>query len=326
MYGLMDRPPSDTTSSPSWPTLVVAMATFRRPDCVDRILPELVRQVTAYPGSASVVVVDNDPEAGAREQVTAWRQEPVRYVHEPAAGIAAARNRALAEAGDAEVLLFVDDDELPLERWVDRMVGSWRQWRCAGVAGPVLARYESVQPDEWIQGSGVFDRRQLPTGTVVAGAGSGNLLLHLPTLASYDLRFDEEFGLSGGSDTMLTRDLSRRGGVIRWCDEAEVYDYQSPDRVSRRWVLRRSFRTGNDWSRVMLALTKGPAATLAQRLELTARGLYRAVGGVATRVRGQLGSDVPAQARGACMVATGLGTVTGAWGVVWVEYGRKPQR
>ncbi len=326
MYVLMDVPPSHTTGSAPWPELVVAMATFRRPACVDRVLPELVRQVKEYPGDASILVVDNDPDAGARDQVEAWSAEQVRYLHEPVAGIAAARNRALSAADPAEVLLFVDDDELPLDGWVQRMVGSWRDWQCAGVAGPVLARYESVQPDAWIQGSGVFDRRQRATGTVVAGAGSGNLLLHLPTLASMDLRFDEKFGLSGGSDTMLTRDLSRRGGVIRWCDEAEVYDYQSPDRVSRSWVLRRSFRTGNDWSRVMLALTPGPAQKGRERLGLSARGFYRALGGAATRLRGHLRSDVSAQARGACMIATGLGTLTGAWGLVWVEYGRQPTR
>src|SRR5215213_9640016 len=97
----------DDTGLRAMPSVVVAMATYRRPACLSRILPELVRQTSSYVGSASILVVDNDPDESARDAVIAWADQGVRYVHEPKPGIAAARNKALAEAGDAELLLFV---------------------------------------------------------------------------------------------------------------------------------------------------------------------------------------------------------------------------
>lgn len=311
----------DSKERVEWPEVVVAMATFRRPDCLTRILPALAHQVTDYPGAATVLVVDNDPNGGARPAVLGWRGHRVRYVHEPTPGIAAARNRALGEAGRAELLVFIDDDELPLGDWLQQLVDCWRTYCCVAVAGPVLARFEGTA-DPWAARSGVFDRVRRDTGTLLAGAATNNLLLHLPQLRALEVVFDEQFGLSGGSDSMLTHTLVSRGAEIRWCDEAEVLDFIPASRISRTWVLRRSYRTGNGWSRVALALADGPAARLWQRVELTARGVVRGGQGLVRWAGGVLSQDLGRRASGSCMVATGLGVVAGAAGLVVVEYGR----
>lgn len=302
--------------------MVVAVATFRRPAALARLLPELAAQLQAYAGPGSVVVVDNDPDAGAREQVAGWAAERVRYVHEPSPGIAAARNRALASAGDADLLLFVDDDGLPTPGWLDRMVRAWLRWRPTAVSGPAVPRFEEGEPDAWVAGSGVFDRTVRVSGTLLGGASSANLLLDLAQLRAYGLEFDEAFGLTGGSDTMLTHAIVAAGGEIRWCDEAEVLDFHSVDRMTRAWVRRRSYRTGNDWSRVALALRGPGPRRLAERLELVARGAVRGATGLANQARGVVGGDVRRRALGACQVSTAVGVVGGAFGVVSVEYGR----
>lgn len=298
------------------------MATFRRPAALARLLPELVDQLQAYPGAGSVVVVDNDPAGGAREQVSAWADRGVRYVHEPRPGIAAARNRALASAGDAALLVFVDDDGLPTPGWLGRMVAAWQRWHPTAVSGPAVPRFEEGEPDAWVAGSGIFDRTVRASGTLIGGASSANLLLDLAQLRAYGLEFDEAFGLTGGSDTMLTHAIVAAGGQIRWCDEAEVLDFHSVDRMTRAWVRRRSNRTGNDWSRVALALTSPGLRRLLERLELVARGAVRGATGLTNQVRGAVGGDVAQRALGACQVSTAVGVVGGALGVVSVEYGR----
>src|SRR6478752_6966716 len=94
------------------PQVVVGLATFHRPEGLARILPLLSQQVRELSGAeARIVVVDNDPLGGAREQVLEWADRRVTYVHEPRPGIASARNRALDEALDADALVFIDDDE-----------------------------------------------------------------------------------------------------------------------------------------------------------------------------------------------------------------------
>nr|WP_284288167.1 glycosyltransferase family A protein [Angustibacter aerolatus] len=89
--------PVAVTSAP-----VIAVLTYRRPDDLAQVLPALVVQAAATAPRARVLVVDNDPDAGAREAVAAFAADGVEYAHEPQPGIAAARNRALDAAGDAE--------------------------------------------------------------------------------------------------------------------------------------------------------------------------------------------------------------------------------
>ena len=245
----------------------------------------------------------------------------MRYAHEPSPGIAAARNRALDSAGNAALLLFVDDDGLPAPGWLSAMV-------TPGVAGdrppspdppsPVSSR-ASPTPGWWGRAcsSGPAGRAATP-----GGASTANLLLDLRWLRAHDLRFDEAFGLTGGSDTMLTHAIVAAGGEIRWCDEAPVLDFQSVDRMTHGWVRRRSYRTGNDWSRVALALAPAGPRRWVERLELVARGSLRGATGLTNLARGTLHRDVGRRALGESQVCTALGVVGGAVGIVSAEYGR----
>ncbi|WP_425454326.1 glycosyltransferase family 2 protein [Luteococcus japonicus] len=65
---------------------------------------------------------------GAPEE--SWRAPTwpsgVRYVNETAPGLAAVRNRALDEAGNANLLAFIDDDETPAAGWLQHLVRTWR--------------------------------------------------------------------------------------------------------------------------------------------------------------------------------------------------------
>lgn len=303
--------------------VIVAMLTFRRPDCLGRVLPLLAEQANQLNPRATVVIVDNDPAGGARHQVEQWAAQRVRYVHEPRPGIAAARNRALSEgyALDADALVFIDDDELPSTQWLSSLVEAWATWKCAAVAGPVVAHFEH-QVDPWIMASQAFDRRVHATGDTVSGAATHNLLLDLQAVRQLDLRFDERLGLTGGEDTMFSHQLIDRGGVIRWCDEAEVIEPVPSVRLTRRWVLRRAYRAGTSWSRMELALARTPARTLERRLTLGARGAVKLTGGTGLWLVGLATQDVARGARGATQAASYAGLLAGAFGLSLREYRR----
>jgi glycosyltransferase involved in cell wall biosynthesis len=268
-----------------------------------------------------LVIVDNDPDASAGPVVERFQAELVRYVHEPVPGIAAARNRAIAEAADADAIVFIDDDEVPLEGWLQSIVEAWQVWRCAAVTGPVTFLFEGPV-DDWVRESGVFARSVRPTGSANPGASSANLLLDLRILRELGIRFDDEFGLTGGSDTMLAHSLRARGQVIRWCQEAEVAEYVPPERARRDWVFTRTIRTSNTWSRVAMRLAETPAARGRARSKLTARAGARISRGLLLRGRAILHRDLGLDARGAVDVASGIGLLMGAYGRVRTEYGR----
>ncbi len=300
---------------------VVAVLTYRRTEWLPALLAELEAQAGTVEPRADVVVVDNDPEGSAAATVAAWSGRGVRYVHEPQPGISAARNRALAEAEGADLLAFVDDDEMPSPGWLAHLVATWSRWRCAAVAGPVPAQFLGPA-DAWVTGSGAFDRRRLPTGTTVAGAGAGNLLLDLGQVRPLGLAFDERFGLTGGEDTLFTHALIRSGAEIRWCDEAEAIEFVPPNRLTRSWVLRRSFRSGSSWSRAEVHLASGAAGRWRTRSAVLAKAAVRMPLSLLAVVAGVVRRDVGARAAAVTVLASYAGAVVGAFGYVLGEYTR----
>ena len=346
--------------------LTIAMLTYRRNDYLAQVIPELLAQaddVCDAQTTASVLIVDNDPQAGARAVVEAARaalageqpqtaeppeqavlSEPsgsadsdkatlrLVYVHEPEPGIVAGRNRALSQAHGSDALIFIDDDEIPSPGWLKALVSTWRAQGCAAVTGPTPPTFE-VDPSAWVTASGAFDSWEAADGAQVRSADTGNLLLDLAVVEDLGLRFDPRYGLTGGEDSLFTRQLTRAGGVIRFAAGAVVTKRVPAARARRTWVLERSLRSGSSWARVRID-TAGPAdggasgrlARLRLRLGYGAKGLAKAGidgarAGVA-RIRG----DVPAQARYEVSSRGGLGMVVGALGVQVREYGRPRRR
>ena len=350
--------------------LTIAMLTYRRNDYLAQVIPELLAQaddVSDAQTTASVLIVDNDPQSGARAVVEAARaalageqsqvveasggagqavlSEPsgsadsdaaatsrLVYVHEPEPGIVAGRNRALSEAHGSDALIFIDDDEIPSPGWLKALVSTWRAQGCAAVTGPTPPTFE-VDPSAWVTASGAFDSWKAADGAQVRSADTGNLLLDLAVVERLGLRFDPRYGLTGGEDSLFTRQLTRAGGVIRFAAGAVVTKRVPAARARRTWVLERSLRSGSSWARVRID-TAGPAdggasgrlARLRLRLGYGAKGLAKAGidgarAGVA-RIRG----DVPAQARYEVSSRGGLGMVVGALGVQVREYGRPRRR
>jgi len=310
--------------------VVIAVLTYRRPEDISLALPRLAAQAKTLgdgdPPPATVLVIDNDPAASAREAVQdiAGTLSPglVRYAHEPRPGIAAARNRALADAGTADLLVFIDDDEVPSERWLAQLVELQRRSGAAAVVGPVISEYEH-EPEPWIQAGRFFRRRRLATGTRLTVAATNNLLLDLQQIRALGLRFDERFGLSGGSDTLFTRQLVQRGGSMLWCDEAVVVDRVPASRLTRGWVLRRALRSGNSAARVNLELAAAAAPRLAARASSLASGSLRLLGGAARLGAGLVTGSTAHQAMGLRTAARGLGMASAAFGYVYSEYRRK---
>lgn len=312
--------------------IVIAVLTYRRPEDLKLALPRLAAQALSVgtvqdnPPPATVLVIDNDPGASARSAVQEIaRKLPsglITYVHEPKPGIAAARNRALSESLSKDLLVFIDDDEVPSEHWLVKLLDLQRATDAAAVVGPVISEYEHP-PEGWISAGRFFQRRRFSTGTPLTVAATNNLLLHLPQIRAMRLQFDERFGLSGGSDTLFTRQLVRRGGNMVWCDEAIVVDRVPATRLTRNWVLRRALRSGNSAARVSLELEQKAGPRLAARGSSLASGVLRIAGGAAQLTAGLVIRSVVHQARGLRTAARGVGMASGAFGYVYTEYRRK---
>lgn len=305
--------------------VTAAIPTFRRNDHLVELIPLLVAQLDELTAAgdydARVLIVDNDPAGGAGELVRGMGIPRVDYVHEERPGLAAVRNRALDESGSSRLLAFMDDDGRPADGWLVRLVQTWAPEHPAAVAGRVLERYETT-PDPWIVAGEFFRRRSLPTGTVVPVAPAGNLLLDLEQVRRLGIRFDERFGLSGGEDTLLTRQLTAGGGRIVWCDESQVVDLVPTDRINRKWVLHRAWSHGNTAALVDLAMAPTRGAALRVRASALVGGLARMAGGGARYLGGLVTRSARHQARGLRTAFRGAGMLSGSVGAVVQEYAR----
>lgn len=272
-----------------------------------------------------VLVVDNDPLAHARGQVEDFASQStgltVRYQNEREPGISAARNHALDCSVNSDLLVFVDDDERPTDSWLRHLLATYRICEPAAVVGPVISEYEHT-PDPWIEAGEFFKRRRLPSGTKLTVAATNNLLLDLRQVRERDVRFDLEFGITGGDDTMFTRQLHLRGGDMIWCDEAIVLDIVPAARLTRKWVLQRAFSSGNTWSLVSLKLQGRPISRGARRTALSIKGLLRIVAGLLRAAVGFIITDSKHQAKGLRTCARGAGMLAGTWGYKFQEYRR----
>lgn len=306
--------------------VTLAAMTYQRNRDLEELLPLLLLQLESVTANVDLLIVDNDPAGSARAVVDSHSSNLVRYEHEPTAGIAAARNRALDVTTGSRLLVFIDDDERPSVRWLELLLREFETANSsdpavAAVAGPVVSRY-SEKLDPWIHAGRFFERRRYPSGTRVPAAATNNLLLDVRAVRSSGVRFREEFGLSGGSDTMFTRELVASGLAISWCDEAVVVDVVPGARMSRAWVLQRAFRSANSWSRSEIALSESLHARVIARARLTWSGLARIVLGSMMSGCGKVLGRATLSARGARAMHRGRGLILGAWGVVYVEYAR----
>lgn len=307
--------------------VVIAVLTFRRPADIRAILPALadeVADVADLPFEIRVQVVDNDPDGSAEAAVAELAQRlpaPIDYANETTPGISAARNRALAGSTGDDLLIFIDDDERPRPHWLRSLLTTWQQTAAEAVVGPVTSTYE-IEPDAWITAGGFFQRRRLPTGAEVEVAATNNLLLDLRFVRGNALRFDPDFGITGGDDTMFTRELVRAGGRIVWCAEAMVVDVVPAARVTHRWVMLRAFSSGNSWALTSLKLARDPSERLRVAGSLGAAGAARVVVGCARVVAGLVLRSQRHRAKGARTIARGLGMLSGACGYRYQEYRR----
>ena len=310
---------------PGGVVLTIAVLTFRRPVDLAAVLPLLLEQAaelaTGY-RTVEVLVVDNDPDGSGRPVVQTMGDPRVRYVAEPEPGIAAARNRALAEAGAGagHTLVFIDDDERPHPGWLAALLAAQSAAGAVAVAGAVVSDFEAPL-DPWVAAGDFFRRRRMPTGTPIGVAATNNLLLDLGVVRAAGLTFDAAFGLSGGSDTLFTRQLAALGPMV-WCDDAVVTDHVPAARTTRDWVLRRAYRSGNSASRVDLALAGGVVDRARARGTAVGRGLPRVVGGLGRWLVGRVLRSPAHQAHGLRTAARGAGMLAGTAGHVYVEYRR----
>ncbi len=182
---------------------------------------------------------ENDAELTVEPQVAAFREAvgaPVMLEVEPVPGIPMARNKVLdmALAADADILTFVDDDEVVRVDWLERLVAGMEARNLDLAGGPVRVSETSEPMTGWNRA--VFrhltyrakKRNSNRAASAIEGTDqdiniyTNNWALRLATQREFGVRFDERLQFTGGSDTRFSLDMKAAGARIGWVPEAWV--------------------------------------------------------------------------------------------------------
>lgn len=296
----------------------VCVLTYKRPG----MLADALASVHAQTGLRELgihlhlLVIDNDPLGSGYETFASFA-DPVagltrRYVLETSRGLAYARNRALAESADMDLVAFLDDDEVAAPEWLSSLVSVRDRFNADVVSGPVMP-IEHELPD-WIVEGGFLNAAERNTGAPLQHVATDNVLLHAPVFRHF--RFDPRFNQTGGEDTDFFLRVHAAGLLMVWAAEARVATWVPKDRANARWLISRAYSDASRYTHARLLLSSGSIGTRAVRV---LRALGGAVAGAALLVRAPFGKRYSVQALR--LMARSAGTFSALVGMRQHYYG-----
>lgn len=307
------------------PRVVIAITTFKRNDGLAALLGS-IQDLSPLGGGwdfTGVVVVDNDPAGSAQEMVESAFPN-VNYFCEPEPGIAAARNRSVAEAKalGATWVAFVDDDQTVTTSWLAELANVAQSSQVDAVVGAVRF-HRPPQTPEWFIGLGAFDDQLVDQADMGGYFSTNNLLLRVDPWPVSPPLFDMRFGLTGGSDHHLGARIRAMGGTIGYAPDALAEETVLASRVNKKAAVKRILRYGNVLTRVELAVGEETGAQQSViRVREGAAGIAR-VGYGMLKAAVQLPQGTQGVARGLRTSFIGIGQLYAAGGGVVEEYRRK---
>ena len=248
--------------------VAVCVLTYKRPGLLRKTLRSLETQSVLYNGKCvmRVVVVDNDAALSARTVVQESAERSafhVSYVSNVANGLSTGRNIALAHAGSAQYVAFIDDDEVASPEWMEHLLATAKRSDASVVTGPVHPVVDAEEP--WIVDGGFFAANQHPTDEAVPHVATNNTLLRRDVVAGF--RFDTHFDTTGGEDTDFFLRVRSAGHRMVWCNEAVVHEYIPASRANERWILDRAKSDANRFTRAYLRSYTGQRHKLVRVLK-----------------------------------------------------------
>jgi GT2 family glycosyltransferase len=234
--------------------IAVCVCTCNRPEQLDRLFGVLAKIDIPENCGVFIQVVDNAPDGRARavfERQTSSLPVPIYFAEEPQRGISFSRNRAVAEAlaRSADLISFIDDDDMPRPDWLVALVAVQSRTKAPIVFG--LYDLPSVLLPDWMREVRPYRKpiiEQLNRFGFPVWASSRNVLLRrdlLETIASDEgVLFRPAFALTGSEDTdFFIRALQRDSGYAT-APQSIVTLGLSAERMTLRGVLRLGYRFG----------------------------------------------------------------------------------
>lgn len=237
---------------PTGPTASIVVCSRNRSAQLDRCLDSMRALHLAV--DDEILVVDNGSTDDTADVVARWSEViRLRRVFEPTVGLSHARNTALREA-TGEVVAFLDDDVTVSPQWLEAMRGAFAfQPAIVGVAGRVELAWPEGRPswlpesrETWFARLDLGDDARLLTDREWPVGANMAMCRQRAVKAG---GFDPDLGYSGtrllGNEEIDLFARLRDGEYeVVYEPDASVLHHVEGARVSRRYLLRRTYSQG----------------------------------------------------------------------------------
>ncbi len=244
--------------------ITFAVCTYNRAPLLPELMKAMCEQVHSHECDYEILVVDNNSTDETEAVLDEIRRkcEKIRVVKETRQGISHARNRAIEESLGSECLLFIDDDEIPAENFVQAACTAFGKEQADCVGGRVMIRFPFDQRPGWFEeellgflahtdyGDAPFWIKDKTTPLWTANIGYRTQIFR----DDPELRFDDRYNregkeVGGGEDVVMFNALIKRNMKSRYCPEMYVEHFVEENKVTRRYFIRRHFSSGFKFGR-----------------------------------------------------------------------------
>lgn len=278
--------------------LTFAFCTYNRADRLEKLVAAMRAQDCPIP--FQILAVNNnskDNTLAILEGLAARPGAPLHFVTETTQGIVPARNCAIEESLESDILVFIDDDELPQAGLLNTAHDAIANEGAQCVGGRVEVDFTPHGRPTWLEDDLLGFLAEVKYGDTPFWITDNSTPIWTANIA-YDmrlfrddptLRFDKRYNregadVGGGEDAIMFRTLLSRGTKIRYRPDMAVWHFVEPWRLKHSYFLKLHYRAGlrrgqyqlPEYKKTILGL---PPFVVSQFLKQSAKALGMQLGG-----------------------------------------------
>lgn len=240
------------------PLLTFAFCTYNRAYRLERLVAAMRAQTCPIP--FEILAINNNSTDATVEMLAHLQQLPgaaLRWENEAKQGIVPARNRAIEESLGSDILVFIDDDELPLPGLLQAVSHAIFEERADCVGGPIKVDFESHGRPKWLDRELSGFLGEIDHGPAAfwvkdesTPVWSGNIAYRVEVLRTHpELRFDSRYnregaGIGGGSDAVMFRAFVNANFRMRYRPDMAIIHLIDTWKLQRSYFLKLHYRAG----------------------------------------------------------------------------------